>query len=431
MDSKYLYKTVLAFLSIVFFLNNKGFSQDTLIKSGSEWQYYDEEKLHIEDFGLNRENNNIEWKVGKTPMGFGQNDEATELNQTIGEDTIVTIFLFQKELVIEDVDAYKSYLLRLVRDDGAIVYVNNKEILRSNMPDGEISSKSLATGFVNGIAEYKFHEYFITPSHFRNGKNIIRVALFQYSSNSSDCRFDMELISYNDFKVLNQLIHNLNSERKLLENELELYAVERMLQEKNNEIKYLSLKQNINRNFFVLILSILMIAIVVLGIYLLRIWKGRQGDILKFKMLEKDCDSKSKELINLSLSLLKVKQFIGGLSDDLKRINEEANESNRMEIERLQNRIEFHKQFEEDWERLKMHFDTIHSGFFARLKSRFPELTQSELRHCVYIKLQMFTSEIAQMFNVDSKSVQTSRYRIKKKLQLPQEVDLKTFLEDF
>lgn len=80
---------------------------------------------------------------------------------------------------------------------------------------------------------------------------------------------------------------------------------------------------------------------------------------------------------------------------------------------------------------LKNAFRYYSFWFFARLKSKYPELSQSELRHCTYIKLQMFTSEISQMLNIDNKSVQASRYRIKKKMQLPQEVDLKNFLENF
>lgn len=419
--------TVLIIMQFVFF---SAYAQDTIIKSGSEWSYYDKGDLIIEDMSVIKPEQ-FDWQKGPTPMGFGQNDEATLINQVNDKDSIITWFVFQKTLRIENLEDHKTMLVRLVRDDGALVFVNGKEVIRTNLPEGNITSKTKATSLINGLFEYKFYEYFISPFYFNKGENLITVVLFQYSTRSSDCRFDMELLSYSDYTMLNQLIHNLNSERKLLENELALYTVEHMLQEKTNEIKYLNLKHNVNTNFYLLIIGVLFVGIAILIFFLIRSWKRRQDEHLKFKMLEKETDNKSKELINLSLSLLKVKQFISSLNEDLKRIHNKLDPPNQIEVEKIQNRIEFHKQFEEDWERLKMHFDTIHSGFFARLKSKYPELTQSELRHCTYIKLQMFTSEIAQMLNIDTKSVQTSRYRIKKKMQLPQEIDLKTFLEDF
>lgn len=101
------------------------------------------------------------------------------------------------------------------------------------------------------------------------------------------------------------------------------------------------------------------------------------------------------------------------------------------EIDRIISKISYHDDYDDEWERLKVHFDTVHSGFFSRLKTQFPELTQSELQHCSYIKLQLQTKEIARMLNIDPKSVQASRYRIKKKMSLTIESDLREIIETF
>ncbi len=216
-----------------------------------------------------------------------------------------------------------------------------------------------------------------------------------------------------------------------MEHQLELYTVKRLLNEKTDEVKFLNLKHLTNRNTFLIIIGLLSVTVILLIGFLIASWKKNNNIILKHRLLEKETEEKSKELINLSLSLLKIKQFISGLLGSLQSIQKEVDQNQQVKIEKLINRIEFYKHYEEDWERLKIHFDTIHSGFIARLKSKYPELTQSELRHCIYIKLQMFTSEIAQMLNIDNKSVQAGRYRIKKKMKLPPDVDLKKFLEDF
>ena len=429
MKSEFMVR-VFVFL-IVFFGFLDVYSQDTIIGSGHTWKYLDNGTIDIENISWFK-SDKINWGKGETPIGFGQGDEATVINSINKKrNSIVTCFYFQKTITIENTDEYKTFLLRLVRDDGAVVYVNNKEVARSNLPEGNISSQTLASSLVNGLSEYTFYEYFISPSYFQTGENIVTVVLFQFRSNSSDCRFDMELFGYKNYEILNKLIHNINSERKLLNNELELYTVERMLSEKTNEIKFLNLKHSTNKNIFLIVIGLLAATFILLVIFLIMSWKKNHSTILEFRLLEKETEEKSKELINLSLSLLKTKQFISSLMDNLQSIHKEANHNQQAHINKLINRVEFHKHYEEDWERLKMHFDTIHSDFFARLKNKYPELTQSELRHCTYIKLQMFTSEIAQMLNIDNKSVQASRYRIKKKMQLPQDVDLRNFLEDF
>ena len=426
--SKYL-TSIIFLLSFFTFIQNLQ-AQDTLIKSGSIWQYYDENALKIEDLSfLNLKN--LHWKEGPTPMGFGQKDEATIINKELQNDSILTYFIFRKKITINNIEDYKTFLLRIVRDDGAVVYVNGKEVVRSNLPEGKISSKTRASSLVNGLAEYTFHEYFISPEVFKKGENEIIVILFQFLPISSDCRFDLELIGFKDYKVLNSLIHNLNSDRKLLEYKLNLFAVEKTLNEKSDEIKFLKLKYTTNKNIFLIVIGLLTLFVILLIVFLIISWKKNHEIILKHRLLEKETEEKSKEMINISLSLLKIKQFITSLLDDLKRLQKDADPDQQVKIEKLINRIEFYKHSEEDWERLKLHFDTIHSGFFARLKNKYPELTQAELRHCAYIKLQMFTSEIAQMLNIDNKSVQASRYRIKKKMHLPPEVDLKKFLEDF
>ncbi len=419
--------TVIYFILFTFF---NVYSQDTIIKSGDTWKYLDKGPANIENNSLLKLKS-LNWSEGATPIGFGQGDEATVINNIIDDDSVLTFFVFRKTITLNNPDEYKTFLLRLDRDDGAVIYINNKEVVRSNLPEGKISQKTLASTLVSGLAEYTFYEYFVSPSYFQKGENEFIVILFQFRPISSDCRFDMELLGYKDYEVLNGLIHNINSDRKLLEHQLELYTVKRLLNEKTDEVKFLNLKYLTNRNIFLIIIGLLAVTVILLIGFLIASWKKNHNIVLKHRLLEKETEEKSKELINLSLSLLKIKQFISSLPGSLQSFQKEANQDQQVKIEKLISRIEFHKHYEEDWERLKIHFDTIHSGFIARLKNKYPELTQSELRHCTYIKLQMFTSEIAQMLNIDNKSVQASRYRIKKKMRLPQDVDLKKFLEDF
>ncbi len=57
--------------------------------------------------------------------------------------------------------------------------------------------------------------------------------------------------------------------------------------------------------------------------------------------------------------------------------------------------------------------------FYSRLTALNPKLTPLEIRHCAYLKLNLSNHEIADILNVEVKSLQMSRYRIKKKLKIP------------
>ena len=53
-----------------------------------------------------------------------------------------------------------------------------------------------------------------------------------------------------------------------------------------------------------------------------------------------------------------------------------------------------------------------------RLRVRYPQLSQTDLRMCVYIKLNLSTKEIAELMNISPRSVEMARYRLRKKLGL-------------
>lgn len=85
---------------------------------------------------------------------------------------------------------------------------------------------------------------------------------------------------------------------------------------------------------------------------------------------------------------------------------------------------------DDEWSRFKKHFDSVHPGFFTKLKEMAPELTENDLRLCAYIRIGMRAKEIASMLQVTSASVNTHRYRLRKKLGLDKDASLDDFVRD-
>lgn len=85
---------------------------------------------------------------------------------------------------------------------------------------------------------------------------------------------------------------------------------------------------------------------------------------------------------------------------------------------------------DDDWIEFKTIFDKVHSGFFYQLKSAFPDLTPAEIRLSALLKLRLSTREIAALLAISPESVSKTRYRLRKKLQLPAEEDLEGFIAE-
>ena len=79
------------------------------------------------------------------------------------------------------------------RDDGAVVYLNGAEVLRTNLPTGTITATNLATATVSGRDETNWFRAHSPGMRSTNGLNVIAVEVHQAAANSSDLGFDLEL----------------------------------------------------------------------------------------------------------------------------------------------------------------------------------------------------------------------------------------------
>ncbi|WP_369048974.1 hypothetical protein [Tenacibaculum sp. UWU-22] len=80
------------------------------------------------------------------------------------------------------------------------------------------------------------------------------------------------------------------------------------------------------------------------------------------------------------------------------------------------------------WKEFKLQFEKMHPDFFTKLKKIAPNLSVNDLKHCAYIVSKLKTKEVANLINVSTRSVETTRYRIKKKIGLKNNQNLFDFL---
>lgn len=83
---------------------------------------------------------------------------------------------------------------------------------------------------------------------------------------------------------------------------------------------------------------------------------------------------------------------------------------------------------DDEWSRFKLHFDSVHPSFFVKLKGASEELTENDLRLCAYIRIGMRSKEIAEMLAVSPASINSNRYRLRKKLNIGKGDSLEDFI---
>ena len=101
------------------------------------------------------------------------------------------------------------------------------------------------------------------------------------------------------------------------------------------------------------------------------------------------------------------------------------------DLKNLIHEIDHNTDLDEQWQQFKLHFDSVHKGFFERLLKNFPKLTPNELKLCAYLRMNLSTKEIAQMLNISTESVTTKRYRLRKKLGLEKDENLVGYIGGF
>ena len=92
--------------------------------------------------------------------------------------------------------------------------------------------------------------------------------------------------------------------------------------------------------------------------------------------------------------------------------------------------LQYHhdKQLAEDF---RVYFDEVHPGFHRNLSNAYPNLSRNDLRLCAYLHLGLSTKEIAALTFREIRSVESSRNRLRKKMNLPAEASLQSILAQF
>ncbi len=162
-----------------------------LISFGDSWKFLDTGVAPASTWTARTGFDESAWQAGNSKLGYGGDGEITMINHGNEPNAKFITTWFRKTFNVTNAASFSQLLLRLVRDDGAVVYLNGQEIFRSNLPAGAITPTTLAAAEPFELIPV---EVTVPSTALVTGANVLAVEIHQASANSSDLAMNCELI---------------------------------------------------------------------------------------------------------------------------------------------------------------------------------------------------------------------------------------------
>lgn len=154
------------------------------------------------------------------------------------------------------------------------------------------------------------------------------------------------------------------------------------------------------------------------------------------KRMKEDLLTKANELATSTMNLLRKNEELIDIQEELGKVErmvrtEEKSEKILSQLGEIRDGIDSNIRHDEDWKRFEKNFDIVYDEYLTRLGNAYPELTLGDKKLCAYLKMGLSSKEIAPLMNLTFRSVEMTRYRLRKKLDLSRDQNLIDFLQKF
>ncbi len=153
---------------------------------------------------------------------------------------------------------------------------------------------------------------------------------------------------------------------------------------------------------------------------------------LRNEHLRKQNRHKAEEIANSTMELVEKNKMLLMVKDRLKNIQEEKDiETRNVIIRKMLRSIDRDLNNKEKWKIFEENFDEVHEDFMSRFKEKHPNITAKDMRLCGLLRMNLSSKEIAPLLRISIRSVEISRYRLRKKIELPHDVNLTDYIVHF
>lgn len=316
---------------------------------------------------------------------------------------------------------FAAYYQSIRQYENAIKYLNKAKIILKYFPSE-----------INALGS-RFAECYLGLDDFEKAKKIANENLKIKNLNETEKRYN--------YKVLEKIYKKKDFKSELLKIKDSLILISsgsnpgaRILKTLNNleiqiQLANSAREMNNDRIKYNTYLYILIICSIILFFSLITIkfnynFQKEKGNRLEAEknLIYNELEEKNRELVSKSNFILQRNEFLKKIQTKLEASDSSVNnlKSASYELNSVINSEKSHK----DFERV---FVSVYPNYFKTLNN-VAKLTTTDLRLAAFIKMNHTNSEIAIISGVSSRTIESQRYRLSKKLNLNKEDSLNSFL---
>lgn len=139
-------------------------------------------------------------------------------------------------------------------------------------------------------------------------------------------------------------------------------------------------------------------------------------------VIHQELEFKRKEITQLAL-------HIGRQTEMLEQLKLQLNQVGDQQIRNISRELDNQLNMARQREQFELNVDLMNEDFYRRLTEKHPTLTENEKKLCAMLRLKLSSKEIAAVQNISPKSVDMNRYRLRKKLNIVNEIELSDWME--
>ena len=163
----------------------------TALPEGSTYRFWDKAMVAANWFDPAFDDS--AWAQGPAPLGYGDPHIVTTISFGPNPSSKRITAWFRTTFEVKNAASITSATINILRDDGARVFLNGAEAFRTNMPNGNITTNTLASNLVVDAEETAIFTFSLSPALFVEGTNFLAVDVHQAVQDSTDMGIDMEI----------------------------------------------------------------------------------------------------------------------------------------------------------------------------------------------------------------------------------------------
>jgi tetratricopeptide (TPR) repeat protein len=191
----------------------------------------------------------------------------------------------------------------------------------------------------------------------------------------------------------------------------------------------LSLEKEVKNKYLIGFILTLILLILTIAYFLnnRRLILEREQFHLQRQEMKFELEMNAKKLLSESINNINVQQVKEETVDRFKEVIEKLSLKEQKKFSNLLKSLDSNKNFDH-FQEFDTRFTGVYEAFYQNLMALSSDLSPNELRVCALIRLNLSSKEIAQLTGKTSRTIENTRFAIRKKLNLDSDENLQQFL---